>query len=75
MWTLVRTYLLLLQHGPQNCCQLTVVMFQRALWWDAEAAGLSCLMVFVQPRYSTTVYLVSVDQVLLTAMMPDLCPD
>ncbi len=49
-------------------------MFQRALHWDAEAAGTSHLMVVVmgrwpEPRSSSTVYMVPGDQALLTAVM------
>ncbi len=49
-------------------------MFQRALRWDAEAAGSSHLKVVVigrrsEPRSSPAVHSVQVDQALLTAVM------
>ncbi len=60
--------------ATENEFQLALVMFQRALRWDAEAAGTSHLKVVVigrwsKPRSSPTVHSVPVDQALLTAVM------
>ncbi len=70
--------------AAENESQSTFLVFQRALRWDAEAAGTSHLMVIVMGRWSErrsspTVHSVPVDQALLTAVMSGvlgrLCPD
>ncbi len=59
----------------ENEFQSTLLLFQRTLRWDAEAAGTSHLMVVVmgrwyEPKSSPTVHSVPVDQELRTTVMP-----
>ncbi len=60
--------------AAENKFQSTFLGFQRVLRWDAEAAGISHLIVVVMGRWSEpgsspTVHSVPVDQALLTAVM------
>ncbi len=60
--------------AAENAFQSTLLVFLRALQWDAEAAGTSYLTVVVMGRWletrsSPTVHSVPVGQALLTAVM------